>query len=155
VGPLHEWCFSGDNPITDGGDQQFDHSGVGSRFKVSSASAPYVRAMWDGIGVIVMGRRLFDLVNGWEGHPPAGDHVVVVPTGPSRRTGTPRASYHFVNNVGAAVDKAKQLAGQRDVVVNAGEVGSQILAAGEIDEVAMEPTMSPHTRGSCSTRTAS
>jgi hypothetical protein len=25
-----------------------------------------------------MGRTLFDLVNGWEGRPPAGEHVVVV-----------------------------------------------------------------------------
>ena len=34
--------------------------------------------MWESIGAIVMGRHLFDLVNGWEGRPPAGDHVVVV-----------------------------------------------------------------------------
>jgi dihydrofolate reductase len=34
--------------------------------------------MWEAIGATVMGRHLFDLVNGWEGSPPAGDHVVVV-----------------------------------------------------------------------------
>ena len=78
VGPLHDWYFSGDTPILERGDQQFDHSGAGSRFKVSSASVEYVRSMWELIGTIVMGRNLFDLVNGWEGDPPAGDHVVVV-----------------------------------------------------------------------------
>jgi hypothetical protein len=26
----------------------------------------------------VIGRHLFDITNGWEGSPPAGDHVVVV-----------------------------------------------------------------------------
>ena len=31
VGPLHEWYFSGDTPITEGGDQEYDHSGAGSR----------------------------------------------------------------------------------------------------------------------------
>ena len=31
VGPLHDWYFSGDTPII-GGDQQYDHSGAGSRF---------------------------------------------------------------------------------------------------------------------------
>jgi dihydrofolate reductase len=138
VGPLHEWYFSGEIPITEGGDQQYDHSGVGSRFKVSRASAPYVQAMWDGIGTIVMGRHLFDLVNGWEGRPPAGDHVVVVSHRPKPEGWHPEASYHFVGDVAAAIDKAKQLAGQRDVVVNAGEVGSQILAAGLVDEVAMD-----------------
>ena len=78
VGSLHDWYFSGGTPIIEGGGQQFDHSGAGSAFKVSSASADYVRSMWQAIGTIVMGRHLFDLVNGWEGHPPTGDHVVVV-----------------------------------------------------------------------------
>jgi hypothetical protein len=30
VGPLHDWHFNGDTPITEGGDQQYDHSGAGS-----------------------------------------------------------------------------------------------------------------------------
>ena len=81
---------------------------------------------------------IFELVNGREGHPPAGDHVVVVSHRPKPEGWHPEASYHFVDDVAAAVDKAKQLAGQRDVAVNAGEVGSQILAAGLVDEVAMD-----------------
>jgi hypothetical protein len=28
--------------------------------------------MWQSIGVIVTGRNLFDITNGWDGHPPAG-----------------------------------------------------------------------------------
>ena len=139
VGPLHEWYFSGDTPITEGGgDQAYDHSGAGSRFKVSSASAKYVRRMWEAIGVIVMGRHLFDLVNGWEGQPPAGDHVVVVSHRPKPEGWHPEASYHFVDDVTAAVAKAQDLAGDRTVAVNAGEVGCQILAAGLVDEVAMD-----------------
>jgi hypothetical protein len=39
VGPLHDWYFSADTPITEGGDQQYDHSGVGRGCKVSPASA--------------------------------------------------------------------------------------------------------------------
>ena len=64
VGPLHEWYFNGDTPITEGGGQHYDHSGAGSGFQVSRASAEYVRPMWQAIGTIVMGRHLFDLVNG-------------------------------------------------------------------------------------------
>ncbi len=90
VGPLHEWYFSGDTPIAGGGDQKYDHSGAGTGFRVSSTSARYVRPMWEAIGVIVMGRHLFDLVNGWEGQPPAGDHVVVVSTGPGPKAGIRR-----------------------------------------------------------------
>ncbi|MGI5225525.1 dihydrofolate reductase family protein [Actinoallomurus sp. CA-142502] len=138
VGPLHDWYFSGDTPITEDGDQQYDHSAVGSRFRVSRASAEYVRPMWETIGVIVMGRTLFDLVNGWEGQPPAGEHVVVVSHRPKPEGWHPEASYHFVDDVRAAIDKAQELAGKRTVSVNAGDVGGQILAAGLVDEVAMD-----------------
>jgi dihydrofolate reductase len=142
VGPLHDWYFSGDTPITEGGDkqddQQFDHSGAGSAFKVSRASADYVRSMWEAIGVIVMGRHLFDLVNGWEGQPPTGDHVIVVSHRPKPDGWHPEASYHFIDDVTAAIDKAQELAGERTVAVNAGQVGGQILAAGLVDEVAMD-----------------
>jgi dihydrofolate reductase len=138
VGPLHEWYFSGDTPITDNSGPNFDHSGAGVRFKVSSASVDYVRSMWNSIGVIVMGRHLFDLVDGWEGDPPTGDHVVVVSNRPKPEGWHPEASYHFVDGVTAAIAKAQDLAGDRTISVNAGDVGSQILAAGLVDEVAMD-----------------
>ena len=138
VGPLHEWYFSGDTPITEGGDQGYDHSGAGAGFKVSRASAEYVRPMWEAIGASVMGRHLFDLVNGWEGQPPAGDHVVVVSHRPKPEGWHPEASYHFTADLTAAVETAQELAGDRTVIVNAGEVGSQVLAAGLVDEVAMD-----------------
>ncbi|MEV6301101.1 dihydrofolate reductase family protein [Actinoplanes sp. NPDC051861] len=127
VGPLHDWYFDGTVPIVAGGS-----------FKVSAASAGYVRSMWESIGVIVMGRHLFDLVNGWEGRPPAGDHVVVVSHRPKPEGWHPEASYHFVDDVTTAIDTARSLAGDRVVAVNAGEVGGQILAAGLVDEVAMD-----------------
>lgn len=136
-GPLHDWYFSGDVPIGNE-DKDFDHSGEGVGFKVSAASAPYVRAMWDSLGVIVMGRRLFDLTNGWEGHPPAGEHVVVVSHRPKPDGWHPEASYEFVGDVTTAIERAKALAGDRNIAVNAGVVGAQCLAAGLIDEVAMD-----------------
>jgi dihydrofolate reductase len=127
VGPLHDWYFNGDIPIVDGGP-----------FKVSAASAPYVQAMWASIGVIVKGRRLFDQTNGWEGRPPAGDHVVVVSHRPKPEGWHPEASYHFVDDVTAAIGKAQELAGERVVAVTAGDLGGQVLAAGLVDEVAMD-----------------
>jgi dihydrofolate reductase len=139
VGPLHDWYFSGDSPITESGDdEQYDHSAVGNRFSVSRASAEYVRSMWESIGAIVMGRNLFDLVNGWEGEPPAGDHVVVVSHRPKPEGWHPEASYHFVDDATTAIGTAQELVGERTIAVNAGEVGGQILAAGLVDEVAMD-----------------
>jgi dihydrofolate reductase len=137
VGPLFDWYVGGDAPITTGDDQQYDHSGIGG-FRVSRASADYVRSMWASIGTIVMGRLLFDLVNGWEGRPPAGEHVVVVSHRPKPEGWHPEASYHFVEDVHSAIATAKELAGEQTVAVAAGEVGGQILAAGLVDEVAMD-----------------
>ncbi len=127
VGPLFDWYFNGDAELVDGGS-----------FKVSRASAGYVRPMWDSIGSMVIGRHLFDLTNGWEGKPPAGEHVVVVSHRPSPDGWHPEVSYHFAGDVAAAIAKAKALAGERIVAVAAGDVGGQALALGLIDEVAMD-----------------
>jgi dihydrofolate reductase len=127
VGPLFEWYSNGDAELVDG-----------SPFKVSQASADYVRPTWEGIGSMVIGRHLFDMTNGWEGTPPAGEHVVVVSHRPKPDGWHPEASYHFVDDMAAAITKAKELAGQRTVAVAAGEVGGQALALGLVDEVAMD-----------------
>jgi dihydrofolate reductase len=127
VGPLFDWYFNGDVPIVEGGP-----------FRVSPTSADYVRPMWAAIGSVVMGRRLFDLTNGWEGSPPAGDHVVVVTHRPKPDGWHPEASYFFVDDVSRAIAKARELAGQRTVALTAGEVGGQALTLGLVDEVAMD-----------------
>ena len=138
VGPLFDWYVNGDVEIIDGG-----------QIRVSRASADYVKATWAGIGSMVIGRHLFDITNGWEGVPPAGDHVIVVshrprpddwhpggfhPVHPRRQ----QASYYFISDVAAAIAKAKELAGDRTVAVAAGDVGGQALALGLVDEVGMD-----------------
>ena len=127
VGSLFEWYFNGDTEIVEGG-----------HFKISKASAGYVRSMWDSIGSMVIGRHLFDLTNGWEGTPPTGEHVVVVSHRSKPADWHPQASYHFVNDVTAAIAQAKDLAGGRTVALAAGNVGGQALALGLVDEVAMD-----------------
>ncbi|GHF50164.1 dihydrofolate reductase [Amycolatopsis bartoniae] len=127
VGPLFDWYSNGDTELVDGGP-----------FRVSRRSAEYVRPMWASIGAMVIGRHLFDLTNGWEGTPPAGEHVVVVSHRPKPEGWHPEASYHFVDDVAKAVAKARELAGERVVAVAAGDVGGQALALGLVDEVAMD-----------------
>lgn len=134
VGPLFEWYFNGDRPLIAG--EMADPAPGG--MKISQASFDYVRPTWDAMGSLVIGRHLFDLTNGWEGKPPAGEHVVVVSHRPKPDGWHPEASYHFVDDVTAAITKAKELAGDRTVSVAAGDVGGQALALGLIDEVAMD-----------------
>jgi dihydrofolate reductase len=127
VGPLFDWYFNGDTALTEQG-----------TFRVSKASADYVKPLWTEIGAMVIGRHLFDIMNGWDGSPPVGDHVVVVSHRPKPNGWHPDASYHFVNDVQDAVAKADQLADGRAVTVAAGNVGGQALALGLVDEVAMD-----------------
>lgn len=127
VGPLFEWYNNGDVPLTENGS-----------LKTSRVSADYVKPIWANIGSMVTGRRLFDMTNGWEGKPPAGEHVVVVSHRPKPEGWHPEASYFFVDDVAEAIVKAKQLAGDRTVAVAAGDVGGQALALGLVDEVAMD-----------------
>ena len=133
-GPLFDWYFNGDQPLS--AQDMADPEPGGLR--VSQTSYDYVRPMWDSIGCTVIGRHLFDLTNGWEGRPPAGDHVVVVSHRPKPEGWHPEASYHFVDDVTAAICTARELAGDATVAVAAGEVGGQALALGLVDEVAMD-----------------
>ena len=127
VGPLFDWYSNGETEPADG-----------SGFRMSAPSAAYVRDAWAAIGALVIGRRLFDLMNGWDGRPPTGEHVVVVSHRPKPEGWHPEAPYHFVGDVGGAVKKAEELAGERVVAVAAGDVGGQALAEGLVDEVAMD-----------------
>ena len=127
-GPLFDWLTSGDVPLDEAG-----------QVKVSQASYEHTRAYWDEIAVTVAGRHVFDLTDGWDGTPPSGiDHVVVVSHRPAPEGWRPEAPFHFADGVDAAMAKAQELAGDRTVEVAAGDVGGQMLAAGLVDEVAMD-----------------
>jgi hypothetical protein len=77
VGPLFDWYTNGDIEFTGADPDRV--------FRVSAASADYLRSAWANVGASVIGRHLFDLTNGWDGRPPVGEAVFVVthqaPTG--------------------------------------------------------------------------
>jgi dihydrofolate reductase len=127
-GPLFDWLTSGDLPLDESGE-----------IKVSQASYDYTRPNWDRIGVTIVGRHVFDLTDGWGGDPPGGiPHVVVVTHRPAPDGWNPEAPFHFVDGIEAAIAKAQELADDRIIEVSAGDVAGQMLAAGLIDEVAMD-----------------
>ncbi|WP_327030313.1 dihydrofolate reductase family protein [Micromonospora sp. NBC_01740] len=105
-------------------------------FHTSQASAGHLRHTLDDTGALVVGRRLFDLVDAWDGRHPMDKPVVVVthhvPDGWPR----PGAPFTFVTEgVEAAVARARELAGDRWVAVNGGNIARQCLAAGLLDEI--------------------
>lgn len=107
--------------------------------RISQRSWDYVKSFWQSVSVTVIGRHLFDITNGWEGVPPAGEHIVVVSHRPKPEGWHPESSTHFVDDVQAAIGKAKQLAGEDGTIcVCAGDVAGQILEAGLVDQIALD-----------------
>jgi dihydrofolate reductase len=133
VGPLFEWYFNGDQPIVDDALEE-QHA----PFRVSSTSLSYVRRFWGSIRATIQGRHLFDLTNGWEAQPPAGEHLLVVSHRPKPTGWHPEADVPFFDDVAAAVAEARRRAGDGVVAICAGNVGGQALALGLVDEVAMD-----------------
>ncbi|GAA0957334.1 dihydrofolate reductase family protein [Kribbella koreensis] len=129
VGPLFDWYNNG--PV------EFYGADPGRPFHLSQASADYLGSVWPGIGVTMIGRRLFDLTNGWNGVPSVGDHVVVVTHEPPADWPFPDAPFTFVNGIEAAVAQAKSLAGDRDIAVAAGNLTGQLLEAGLLDDLVL------------------
>jgi dihydrofolate reductase len=85
-------------------------------------------------GCHVMGRRLYDLTNGWDGHPGNEAPIVVVTheAPPSHPEGVP---YVFTDDVPTAIARARELAGDLDVAVAGGSVARQALDAGLLDVI--------------------
>ncbi|WP_210586735.1 dihydrofolate reductase family protein [Streptomyces sp. GESEQ-35] len=125
VGPLFDWYGNGDVHLSEFA-------------QISKVSAEYVEPMLASIGTLVVGRHVFDMTNGWEGKPPTGAHIVVVSHRPRPEGWHPEAPYHFVDDVAQAIELARELAGERNVGVAAGDVGGQAFALGLVDEVAMD-----------------
>ena len=133
VGPLFDWYFNGDTPIVEEASEERH-----APFRISQRSHEYVSSLWGSIGATIQGRHLFDLTNGWEAEPPAGEHLVVVSHRPKPDGWHPEADVPFFGDVTAAVEEAKKRAGDRVVAVCAGDVGGQALALGLVNEVALD-----------------
>ena len=128
VGPLFDWLGNGDVAWA------FEGSEYESR--TTQASAEFMRSMYRGMAANVIGRRVFDLTNGWDGKPAAGEHVFVVThQPPTEWEYADTAPFTFVDGVEEAIAAAKEFAGDRIVDVAAGQIGGQALKLGLIDQV--------------------
>ena len=120
----------------EGGDTEYVVPSGEMTFKVSPQSAEMLNGVFSSVGAIVTGRRTFDITNGWGGRHPLDVPTVVlthaIPDGWDYE-GSP---FTFVTDgVQSAVEKAGELAGEKDVAVGAASLVQQCLRAGLLDEV--------------------
>lgn len=127
---LFEWFGSGDTEYT-----MPDGAMV---FKVSSQSAQVLRERAATAGCFITGRKTFDLVNGWNGQHPLNVPVVVVTsnTPDTWIKQHPNAPFTFVpEGIKEAVNKAKTLAGAKNVLIGTADSMQQALEKRLLDEI--------------------
>ena len=125
---------SPENPLGDGGDRLFKWyfssdathevpSGNGT-FRMSKDGADMVQEASQSAGVLVTARRTFDIARAWGGkHPMNVPIVVVTHEVPQEWANKPGSPFTFVtDDVIRAIEKAKQIAGDKTVVVGAPSV---------------------------------
>jgi dihydrofolate reductase len=106
----------------------------GMTFQVDEASAEMLRDLIHDAGVVVAGRRLFDMTNGWDDHHPGAPAVVVVTHKPPEDAERwPKTT--FVDGVEAAIAKAREIAGDKNVTIASPDIINQALDLGLVDEV--------------------
>ena len=130
---LFKWYSSGDT--------DFPLPGTDMVFKISRASAEFLRPSWMNIGASITGRRTFDIAHGWGGNPPGGadePHFVVTHTVPQEWV-KPGSPFTFVTDgVESAVRQARKAAGDKNVDVIGASIAQQCLNAGLLDEIQVD-----------------
>jgi dihydrofolate reductase len=129
---LFEWYGNGDVEIPSA-------SPSVPSVRISAASAELIKPEWANTGALVVGRHLYDMTNAWGGrHPLDVTTVVLTHQRPADRPEDDENFVFVTDGIKAAVDKAKELAGDKNVGVNGGEMARQCLEAGLLDEVGVD-----------------
>jgi dihydrofolate reductase len=111
------------------------------RFSLTAPDHRYMTDYLDSVGALVVGRRLFNLVDGWGGIHPLDRPVVVVSHSVPEDwvRAHPGAPFTFVTDgLTSAIERAREIAGDKDVGVTAGRLASQCLELGLLDEISFD-----------------
>ena len=108
------------------------------QFRLTEPDYRYLHDVVEGIGVYVVGRRLFDLTDGWGGRHPFDKPIVVVTHSVPQRwvAAHPDAPFTFATDgLPSAIKRARAGAGDLNVCVTPGKISSQCLELGLLDVI--------------------
>ncbi len=130
---LFAWMSLGDMGLNlSSGDTDFD-------LQVSSEDAENYQELMRQTGAIVSGRRMFDVSGAWGGKHPMGVPVVVVTHTIPQEWAYEGSPFTFVTDgVEAAIEKARQIAGEKDIGVGGADITRQCLKLGLLDEIGID-----------------
>src|SRR5439155_8876742 len=122
---LHHWVFGG----------QWTYA-EGTRGKAAPVDQEYLGGAFAGAGAWIVGRTMYDVVDGWGEDPGFGVPVFVVTHRPRETVVKGDTSFEFVTDgIADALERARAAAGGKNVIVMGGaDLLRQYLAAGLVDE---------------------
>ncbi len=125
---LHYWVFGGPWSYADG-----------ERGVASDVDNAYLDEVFSSGGAMICGRTMHDVVDGWGDEPGFGMPMFVVTHRPHDPVVKGETSFDFVTDgIEAALDRARDAAGERNVIVmGGGDLLRQYLAAGLVDELTL------------------
>lgn len=131
VDRVFQWYFMGetDHTVTSGNEE----------FKMSAGGAELIEEAGKTTGVLVTGRRTFDIAKAWGGKHPMDVPVVVVTHRIPQEWVKDGSPFTFVpEGVERAMEEARKIAGDKDIAVGAPSIAQQCLKAGLIDEIQID-----------------
>ncbi|ADD44999.1 dihydrofolate reductase family protein [Stackebrandtia nassauensis] len=129
---LFAWCTAGDVETPSADPERLT-------YRTSEATARYLRDLMDHTGALVVGRKQFDMTNGWGGAHPQGDvPVFVVTHNPPEWTNTVTPFTFVTDGVESAVRQAIKVADGKDVGIGPGSIVGQALSVGLLDELRID-----------------
>jgi dihydrofolate reductase len=87
------------------------------------------------LGVIIYGRRTFELAKGWGGSHPMGVPVIVVSHSVPEGWPRPDNLVRFAASVEDALDQAREMAGDKTIAIGTPSITQQLLNLGLLDGV--------------------
>lgn len=133
---LFKWYFTGNM------DQEVPMGG--GAMKISGEGAALIKEASQAAGVLVTARRTFDIAHAWGGrHPMDVPIVVVTHQAPPEWVGKESVFTFVTDGVESAIQKARQIAGDKNVVIGAPSIVKQALKANLLDIIHIDliPTL--------------
>jgi dihydrofolate reductase len=130
---LFGWMYLGDTDLkVSTGDRDIE-------LKVSSKSVAQVEERTQAAGAIVSGRRMFDVAGAWGGKHPMDVPVFVVTHTVPHEWVYEGSPFTFVTDgVESALEKARKVAGAKNIGVGGANITRQCLKLGLLDEIQID-----------------
>ena len=130
VSKVFGWMYKGDTDLTlTSGEHDID-------LKVSEQSAEMFEGASQSIGVLVAGRRLFEVAGAWGGKHPMNVPVVVVTHRIPQEWVKEGSPFTFVTDgVENAIETAKKIAGDKSVAIASASIVQQCIKLGLLEEI--------------------